>query len=298
MRSFMVGMLLACFLATSAEAGLRNALTTSLIGLQATNLLYPIQPIPALPEGALFIDPIASTRGNGVFREGPAFEYDPTTGGVTVFAPPMLGPADEFGSRQQYSPQSIRVVGGDSLAEAPSIPQVTKYRRNYLESSWYNWPPPQVDDDDPSFVVDEQADFFNLAISSNSIAVSNFGISGHFGIEVDFPSLLVADLESEAFDADTGSPLPNSIWPYLPNVTGALPDIHFVIDYQTNYSISQYLNAYQYSLLAVHQTGLVGFDQSAIPEPNCMILAFLALIAHGISRRGKKETSHFGGAAS
>jgi hypothetical protein len=285
MRSLVVGMALACLMTTSVEAGLQNALTTSLLGLQVANPLYPVATIP---EGALFIDPIASTRGNGIYRAGPTFEYHPTTGGVTVFAPPMLGPADEFGSRRQLSPVSVDIVGGGFLADAPSIPQVTMYRRNIANSYDFYWQPPQIDDDDPSFVIDEQNVPFNLAVLRSSITLSTYDNSGLFGVEVDFPILLAADLNSEVFEADEEALLPNSVWPhYLPSIRSTLPDVHFVINYQASYYGGLYLNPSQYSLLAVPQTGLIGFNESAIPEPNSMMLAFLALIAQVVTRRGK-----------
>lgn len=288
-------MALVCLTATTAQAGLQSALTEALIGLQVTPVtitnsivtLATLTPPPAIPEDALFIDPITSTRGAGVFREGPDFHYDSTTGSVTVFAPPMLGPADEFGVRYQYSPALIRVVGRDFFTEDPTIPQVTKYIRGTPEYSQYGLSPIPFDDNDPSFVLDEQSDSFSLHNSSEEIQISVRTRSELGGVEIAFASLLAPELEAGIFAADKLGILPNSIWPYLPQVDGALPEVHFVVDY----NMSSYLSFYRsgvvetYSLLAVPQSGLLFGDGTSVPEPSSLLLAAFSLIVLLSSRQ-------------
>ncbi|NOY42573.1 MAG: hypothetical protein GXP26_12155 [Planctomycetes bacterium] len=284
MRNLTAGMVFVCLMTTSAHAGLQSALLNPGGGLRAVEIvLTPLRPIP---EGGLFIDPIASTRGEGVFREGPDFEYDSTTGGVTVFAPPLLGPADEFGVRQQYSPLSIEIFGRDFFADVQSIPKVTTYRRGEPDFSQFNWQSPLFEEDDSSFAIDEYDNNFNLYRSSESIRVNAVPIiRGFSGIEISFQSLLAPGLRAEVFEAEEDTLLPNSIWPYLPSMEGALPNVHFVVDYGVvSYSFGFGSNEYprQYSLLAVPQAELF---QAAVPEPSSVILALLAAVSTLLTRR-------------
>jgi len=214
-------------------------------------------PAPPIPEGALFIDPFESTRGEGVFRGGPEFEYDATTGSLSVFAPPMLGPADEFGIRQQYSPQSIKLFGREFFSDSPSIPKISRYRRNKFEYSRFNSQPVPFDEGDPSFVMDENSDSFGLYISPENIQVNASWGRELSAAEVDFSSLLMPGLNAEVFAAEEGPILPNSIWPYLPNIKESLPDVYFVVDYTvSNYFVRNLGSSGSYSLLAVPQAGL------------------------------------------
>jgi len=314
-RKLVLGILLACLMVTSVQAGLQSALTEALVGHEHeagpvlsiplgiervrspgplvvfSGVLTPAisaisAPLPPIPAGALFIDPIASTRGEGVFREGPDFHYDSTTGGVTVFAPPMLGPADEFGVRREYSPTSVRVVGRDFFAAAPTIPQLTRYVRGTPDFSLYGWYPLSLDDGNPPFVIDEQSDDFSLLHSFEAILVQvSSGRRIFSGAEVDFASLLAPELEASFFAADEGSVLPNSIWPYLPEVEGALPGIHFVVDYYNSNFLNVGVGSPRgYSLLAVPQAGL--FSNATVPEPSSILLAVFPLIALLTLRRG------------
>ncbi len=285
-RKLVLALVLACLMMSSVQAGLQSALTTPLVGIRIPGIRVS-DSYPPIPEGALFIDPVLSTRGEGVFREGPDFTYDATTGGVTVFAPPMLGPADEFGVRMSYSPVSIQVVGNDFFADAPTIPQLTKYVRETAEYSRYNSHPLPFDDDDPSFVIDELGGNFSLHISSEAIQVYVSTVRIFSGAEVDFANLLAPGLEAETFDADEGDILPNSIWPYSPQIEDSLPEVHFLVEYNV---LRPFLGYYRsnlpdsYSLLAVPQAGLFG-DQTSVPEPSSILLAAFSLIVLLTSRR-------------
>ncbi len=257
-------------LANSSNAGLVSALRLANIGLG-------IQiPNPPVPEGALFLDPIESTRGNGVFREGPDFQYDPSTGGISIFAPPMLGPADEFGFRNQYSPNSLRIFGNDYLSEFPTIPQLTKYRRGEVEYSSRFGAQVPFDDEDPSFVIDDDNENFSLNFSSASILVNvGFGY-GLSGVEVSFSRLLMPDLDAELFEAEDNLILQNSIWPYFPYVEQALPNVYFVVNYSADYGIYRSGAPTSYSLLAVPQQGIFQEGLTSLPEPNTLLLACIA----------------------
>lgn len=293
MRNLAIGMALVCFVGSPVHASLQIALENALFGQGAQAIQVPIgiflrNPLPPIPEGALFIDPITSTRGEAVFREGPAFDYDPTTGGVTVFAPPMLGPADEFGVRLQYSPVSINVLGNDFLDENPSIPRVTKYRRNEPEISQIDWRPLPFDEDAPSFVIDEFSDFFSLNVSSADISVNVGSRRNLTGAEVSFTSLLVPGLEADVFEAEEDTLLPNSIWPYLPRIAGTLPDVHFVVNYNADFSVVGVGLSSRYSLLAVPQADLFQNDEPSIPEPSTALLACVAGFAI-LFRRDRRQ---------
>ncbi len=283
-RKLVLALALVCSMVNSVQAGLLEPLR--LAGQTLNSLRIPsIDSYPPIPEDALFIDPILSTRGEGVFREGPDFHYDATTGGVTVFAPPMLGPADEFGVRISYSPVSIQVGGYDFFADAPTIPQLTKYVRGTAEFLRYNSHPLPFDDSDPSFVIDEQSDIFSLFISTVVIKARVSSVRRFSGAEVDYASLLVPGLEADVFAADEGDILPNSIWPYSPEVDGALPEVHFLVEYELS-SLDYYFSDFprSYSLLAVPQAGLFG-DQASVPEPSSILLATFSLIVLLTSRR-------------
>jgi len=275
-RTLTIVAVLVGLMATSAQAVLQNSLGNgSLRFLQPISIPPLIQLIPPIPEGALFIDPTKSTRGEGVFREGPDFEYNSTTGSLTVFAPPLLGPADEFGIRQQYSPNSISIFGRDFFSDTPSIPEVTKYRRNEPGFSRIGGHTLPLDDEDPSFVLDGNSDSFSLFTSPENIRV-NVGFSrGLAGAEVSFSSLLLPGLDAEIFEAEEGDVLPNSIWPYLPRVERALPEIHFVIGY-TSVDL-RVRSPGRYSLLAVPQAALFQDSQAAVPEPSTFLLACFAV---------------------
>jgi len=193
----------------------------------------------------------------------------------------MLGPADEFGQREQYSPTSIRVVGKDFFADAQSIPQLTWHIRGTPEYSRNGRYPIPFENDDPSFIIDEDSDIFNLNISPEEIQAFIGYRAGFSGAKFDFVSLLTPGIESEVFNADEGSVLPNSIWPYLPQVEGALPDVYFVVDYfRTDYNNFVVLgDSRRFSLLAVPQVGLFSGDGTSIPEPRGIVLAAFSLVA-------------------
>ncbi len=283
MRKLALALVLMCSMAVSVEAGLQSALTTALVGLSQVRINLPgvSIPLPPIPEGALFIDPITSTRGEGVFRKGPDFNYDSTTGSVTVFAPPMLGPADEFGVRREYSPQSIEIFGRDFFDDAPSIPHLTRYLRSEPEISQVDWQPLPFDDDDSSFVVGENGDDFNLYSSNDRIEVSVGRGRGFTGAVIKFSPLLTTELGSEIFQAEEDITLPNSIYPYLPQLEDTLPNVYFVVQYRLSHSNRLYPQ--QYSLLAVPQAGL--FPNTSVPEPSSILLASFLLIILLTSRR-------------
>jgi len=293
MRILTTALVLVCLVTTSAQAGLQNTLQNRLVGFRSSPLL-PF--LPPILEGALFIDPIESTRGEGVFRGRPDFEYDPTTGSLTVFAPPMLGPADEFGVRLQYSPQSINVFGRNFFSDSVSIPQVTKYRRNTPEIGRLGYPllpfgeeVPSLNEETPSYVIDENSDSFNLSISPESIRV-NVGFFGSgqglTGAEIGFSSLLMPGLNAEVFEAEESTILPNLIFPYLPHVEETLPDVYFVVGYAADdFRVLSSRFPFRYSLLAIPQAGLFQDSESTIPEPSTIVLACCIAFASLFLRR-------------
>ncbi len=188
MRKLAGTVVLVCLMVASAQAGLQSALAQAIrvVQIRPFPILRRPTPIQLAPEEALFIDPIASTLGDGVFREGPEFDYNPATGSVSIFAPPMLGPADEFGIRPQYSPQSIRVFAPNFFSDAPSIPKVDQYVLNQPQYSPTTGALVPLDDSDPSFVLDESNQYLALSITPGKINVqfsSSYRLSG---VDVDF----------------------------------------------------------------------------------------------------------------
>ena len=275
MRFFTPVALVLCLLTTSTQAGLQNALNTALIGLRPINinpgiLLRPHGTSYSSPEDSLFIDPVASTRGEPVFRSGPEFTYDPATGGVEIVVPPMLGPADEFGIRQTYSANSVTVHADGQFAAAPALPQITSYRRAERDYSNPQWESVAFGAEDPSFVLAEDNEFFSVNFSPKSL---NTDLNGyrytHAGSELVFASLLEPSLPDEVFEPVSDS-LPNSaIWPYPHHDDSELPDVYITVEYYSAISSGQFSNWYR--LLAV-PTGV------AVPEPASIALAAISLV--------------------
>ncbi len=267
--------------AAYVEAGLHSALTASLAGLQPAETGTIQLPVGVfqyareapIPEGALFLDPVASKRNAGVFRGGPGFYYDPVTGGVTISAPPMLGPADEFGIRQQYSPRTITAVGSVYFADEPTIPHAIKYRRNIQDSLYDLYPSvPPLAEDAPSFVVDETSGSISLYTTPDTIVVGPLYVSGLSGVEVGFSNLLAPGLDAMAFQSDIPV-LTNSIWPYLRTDSDALPEVHFVVEYEAEFQVYSLGLPQRYSLLA---TPLGQANPTSAPEPAGLLLVLSA----------------------
>lgn len=272
MRTLGLTLVIAFTISVQVEAGLQSALTSVLV-LGETH--------SAIPEGALFIDPIESTFGEGVFRHGPTFEYDPNTGGVQLFAPPMLGPADEFGVRGEYSPRQIEIVGGEHLAEPVTLPSVIRHSRNRIDYYSIYLEPIVFSDSDPSFIDDSDSGY-HLSVYDDVLELNSYSFREFSGIELDFQSLLNLGLDFELFDASERILLPNAIWPYIPRAESSIPEIHFVIHYETDYAYG-HLAPEHFSLLAVPQSLLEG--SSSVPEPHSVLLALLAITAHVRTRR-------------
>ncbi len=91
----------------------------------------------------------------------------------------------------------------------------------------------------------------------------------------------LTDLDSEIFQAEEDITLPNSIYPYLPQLEDTLPSVYFVVQYRLSHSNRLYPQ--QYSLLAVPQAGL--FPNVSVPEPSSILLVAFSLIVLLCSQR-------------
>lgn len=272
--------LVVCALANSAECGLQSALTVALTPLRIPTSqigfgvpLIPLEGSYDSPAGSLFIDPVDSTFGAPAYRSGPSFTYDPATGGVSLSAPPMLGPADEFGVRQTYSPHSLGIFADGFFSETPTLPRLTKYRRaqrDYTNPQWEYLP---FGDDDPSFVLDDDDDSFSVSVSSEGLDIYLDPYwRSHSGVEVEFSSVLDEGLGPEVFESDGTIALDVSIWPYPSHNEHALPDVYFVVNYETDGRSSLFSS--WFTLLAVPES--IGLEGN-VPEPATIVLAFAVL---------------------
>ncbi|MEN1679313.1 MAG: hypothetical protein AAGJ46_06940 [Planctomycetota bacterium] len=131
---------LVSMLAPAASAGLVSTAELSVaaaatVSPPITLLRLPTAPLwgsppDEIPEGAVFVDLVASTRGRAVFRGRPSLSYNPGNGDLVVEAPPMFGPADEFGQRWMFSPARVYLMFGDHLGTTPEMPALTYYARD------------------------------------------------------------------------------------------------------------------------------------------------------------------------
>ena len=184
----------------------------------------------------------------------------------------MLGPADEFGQRLSFSPRLVTIHADGFFAEAPTLPELTQYRRNESSGSTTLLGHLPQSDEDPSFLVDQSDDPFEINISSTSISVSpnNSRLWNAFsGVEIEFQSLLEAGLDSSTFESENNLPLENSIWPFF---AGELPDVAIVVNYQSSGTLS--LLGGSFTLLAVPQ--VLG-SQAVVPEPTTITMALASL---------------------
>jgi hypothetical protein len=222
-------------LPTLATAGLQSAMTTALAGMSAAEieidaagnnglgLVVPTLPTPRelidfAAADLRFVDPVNSTWTQPAYLSGPSATYDAATGGLSIFAPPLLGPADEFGNRQHYSATSITVAVGDRIAADATIPRVVSYRRNDTRRS------DQLDpwtDPDPVPPTSMQS-FLAAEDPYTRVTVGNFGYGrvievgpGFFfseGASVEFRRLLVSALTDDELEGDRGTLADVTAW--------------------------------------------------------------------------------------
>ncbi|TWT90968.1 hypothetical protein Mal64_13670 [Pseudobythopirellula maris] len=295
LRVLFSGALLALAPLQSAHAGLQSAMTGALTGLPAaetttvslSDLIITLPDLPTAPQSQAddpdyqdlkFIDPVLSTKAAAEYRGGPEFDYDPETGGVTVFAPPMLGPADEFGVRTSYYPRTVRIDSAGHLSPAPVFPHLTQYARNLPPSGIVIYftqaqEPPIDPADDPSYVPLEGAySSINIGLYDNSVSVS-LSSAGSGGAEVVFSRLLAEGLSDSMFGVGIGAPRPGEPW--AQQYADPSPEIQVVVEYsQTNF-VSP--GRYSYGFLATPTFG--------VPEPGALALLAMAGACFFANRR-------------
>lgn len=269
---FLAATLVACLLTGSSYAGLQSAIESSLEAARVSGVIGAVLNEP--PEGALFVDPLRSTRAGAVHRNGPELIYDSTTGNVQIIAPPMLGPADEFGQRLSLAPtKATFYFGGERGAHRGDFPGSVAFVRHHriffvLEDGI---PLALI----PSFwaqsMVYEPNSFngpYQLRINSPTSLFSGF--------EFSIPGLLKDELSTELFTLPPIVDIP-AVELYalrVPLGVGSgnyqpLPEISVVIDYvATSYSLLSNYAPHSYRLLA---------QVNIIPEP-----ANIAIFATGV----------------
>lgn len=269
---------LVSLLAPAASAGLLDALQNSITGLQvaelgisAVNVInLPTAPLwgrapDEIPEGAVFVDPVASTKTQAVYRSGPSLRYDPATGDVVITAPPMLGPADEFGQRELMSPTSLYVMFGDHLGSSPRIPTLTKYARSSALDT--------VFPTEKSFREYSVTDF-DMGFRPNHLHVDRFRSSNHNGIRVSLDELLAPGLDSDAFTMPAAIPGPASSDIAVTNLGSqpVLPAVTAIVEYDGRWNAS--------GLLRIGPTGhLYSAAPVNVPTPSATVLASVAVAA-------------------
>ncbi len=269
-----VAMAIAC-VASDASGGLQSAMATALSGLRASETTIGLTPasqrlpyfwdLGPVPDGTLFVDPVSSTHGAAAYADGPQLTYDPSTGAASLFAPPMLSPADEFGIRSYHSPRSVTLLFGESRVASPELPRLTSFERRLLSG------------------VSEEASFgandygpagFELAMGGTHAVADVLTISTFGGFRLDFPRLLEPGLDAATFAV----PMPPTPQPgelIVMSISAPLPAVGAIVEY--GYSLGS-LGAYFGGPSVLAKVIL-------LPEPTTGAIGLWAVIFVGMMRR-------------
>lgn len=274
----LIGLLLvAAGVASEACAGLQSAMATAVAGIQAAETrIAALRYSPRLPyywdlgpapDGTLYVDPVRSTTSEAVYIDGPRLTYDPSTGAASLFAPPMLGPADEFGVRAYHSPQSVTLLYGDSRVESPELPHLTSYSR-----SPHNLPP-----GGESFTATELGpSAYQLSLGDSHLVAYVPNNSEFGGFRLDFAKWLRPGLEASLFAVpEPPTPQPGELILMTASIGDPLPAIGAIVQYGYAVGLSTiYLE--QETILA---------KVVVVPEPSTVAVCLTALGIAGVSRR-------------
>ena len=276
LRKGITAALLAGWLATPVQASLQGSLRAAsqvLSNISTTFAPNNYGIDTRSYDDFLFVDPVASTKSTAVYRDGPELEYNSLTGGLSIIAPPLLGPADEFGNREELSPRSISIYTSGFLIDSPTFPKVRKYQRDMSISDVLSLEP----DERASFHrIDDP--YYSMSISDTEVGLS-LGHSGLMGDEVHFSTLLSVGLGPEFYNAAYGFVSGINLWPvheyrYNPNTA---PDVHVKVHYErTSYRYNRYDD---FIFLAVPKV---------IPEPATSLFVLMASTML-LSRRTRRD---------
>jgi hypothetical protein len=257
-----------CLLSSPSMAGLQSAMEALLQGERVAGVLGAW--LNESPDGALFVNPLKSTRAEVIYRVGPEFNYDSTTGDVEIIAPPMLGPADEFGQRLSLAPtKATFYFGGEIGAHRGDVPGevgITSHlRMSYLPQG--GTPLSLL----PSFWSFSAIYEINRFGGPQQLRIDR-PTSFFSGFEFSIPGLLKSELSSEIFATPPIIQVPAIELHTLRVPLGVgggyyqpLPEISVVIDYVAT-SADSALGAsspHSYRLLA---------QVNIIPEPTSAVL--------------------------
>ncbi len=262
---YLLAIALLTLASSDSVAGLQSAMETALSDLQVAQL--PINPnarvlslgvqggpfyfwgrLSDLPEGAQFVDPIATTTTEAVYREGPELTYDPTTGDVTLFAPPLLGLPDVFGRRDAIMPTGLTLFfQSGERGDSPGLPHMTVYAYPGYGFSIDARLTPTLNRPEQAFTAYESNDpFFPLprpyAYSSYrdhleiepQLNQGILGFSEFLGVEFEIPGMLASGLEEESFAVIRENPTittPDGLVLIDLRLNPNLPSVGALVDY-------------------------------------------------------------------
>lgn len=268
-----------------SDAGLQSALSLALPDLQLARYTPTIyigfdEPYAPLPADLLFVDPVASTLGNAVYGDGPRYTYNPVSGGVDLLAPPLLGPADEFGQRPIYFPSHIEIFA-DSWFASPSLPVVSRYERNPISSSDPGPSFPDPAPGDPSFFLDTPATGFGVSVNAKSLSVDRLSRRGFNGVAVSFPQLLESELPESLFGTAGWEDWSSQMWISYLMDHPSLPEIRLAVDYSLAYTTS----STQHAPLSFRMYAAPDANAYSAPEPSSLLCVAGLLTGMIIPRR-------------
>jgi hypothetical protein len=251
-------------------------MATALLGLrpsETTISLSPQYPRPAyfwdlgpVPEGTLFIDPVNSTHSAAAYVDGPQLTYEPSTGAASLLAPPMLGPADEFGIRSYHSPRSVTLLFGDSRVASPELAYLTSFERRYAE---------ELSEDLSFWQNDYGPAGFELTVGGTHLVVEVATLSSFGGFRLDFAKWLRPGLDAALFAMpEPPTPQPGEL--VLMYYGTPLPVVGAVVEY--GYSIGGISNTYFGAATMLARVVIV-------PEPATTTACLVVVIVAVVSRR-------------
>ncbi len=258
-----IATLLVVLSASSVSAGLQSALSAS---LRLPAFIDPFEwPIEASElDDALFVDPVASTFDEPAYGNGPELRYNSATGDVEISAPPMLGPADEFGQRSRYTPTQITFYDSGHRSGDPRLPAVTIHLRNALEGEGL-----------PSF-VESPTGGLTLYAQDQSVQISSLDRSGWGGAAVEMDEWLSPLLAEELF-VPSPPPVATDPYHYHHRRYEPLAEIEAIVDYENftdRYSLSHLRS------LRIRAARALEIESDAqelpVPEPSGLAVVFLA----------------------
>ncbi|TWT94770.1 hypothetical protein Pla108_36190 [Botrimarina colliarenosi] len=263
--------------ASDASAGLQSAIATAISGLQAQETTLTLAPqyprlpyfwdLGPVPEGTLFVDPVHSTYSEAVYVDGPQLTYDPSTGAASLLAPPMLGPADEFGIRSYHSPSRVTLLFGESRVASPGLPHLTSYSRQSFIGLTAG----------TSFTATDYGPAgFELAVGGAHVAAEVQTISGFGGFQLDFDQWLQPGLDASLFAVpERPAPQPGELVLMSISIGAPLPVVGAIVEYGYTLGLS--------SLYLGQETVLA--KVVVVPEPAAAAACLMTLLFAGVSRR-------------